>query len=263
MAAGSKEFVALRDCLRTDPNELGRGRDVKETGKYTKLALGRAWRIEHPRLWRRYATEHESIKEEIRGRGMRLSDPRIRPELSHGLGKLPGPVQKGANEVRLLHGTKPDMVLQLLNNGPNERFSSTSGLFGGGTYLAEDAGKNDQYVTQDVALAARGALRDLHKHLYPGGDHPGKVFYLFLCRTVLGRYVATKHGDAGTQDGGGGRVFATSDRRELGYIPQVSPPTHYHALVAELGGDIHRFREFVQFRDARIFPEYLLAYQRK
>jgi len=160
--------------------------------------------------------------------------------------------------VRLLHGTAPDTVLALLSSGPNERFSG--GLFGCGTYLAEDAGKNDQYVLADRSF---GQVGPLHSRLYgEKNKHPGRVYYLFLCRVVLGRFVATKTGGEGARSLEGQPVYATDARRELGYIPGLEPRVHYHSLLAELGGAIHRHREFVVFRDARIYPEYLLGYQR-
>ena len=50
--------------------------------------------------------------------------------------------------------------------------------------------------------------------------------------------------------------------RELATIPNVSPPTNYHSLVAELGLDIVRYREFIVFHGEYVCPQYLLAYHR-
>ena len=50
--------------------------------------------------------------------------------------------------------------------------------------------------------------------------------------------------------------------RELAAIPGVAPPTSYHSLVAELGKDIVRYREFVLFHGDYVCPEYLIAYHR-
>ena len=73
-------------------------------------------------------------------------------------------------KVVLLHGTKPDSLLSIISGGPNERFSG--GLFGNGTYFAEDAGKNDQYVHVDAQYSAGN---ELHKRLYAHrtSTHPG------------------------------------------------------------------------------------------
>ena len=52
--------------------------------------------------------------------------------------------------------------------------------------------------------------------------------------------------------------------RELAAIPNVSPKKWYHSLLAEshkLGGP-YRYREFISFTGANVYPEYLIAYQR-
>jgi len=53
------------------------------------------------------------------------------------------------NEKILLHGTRPETLLTLLQNGLSERFSG--GLFGNGSYLAEDPSKIDQYCMPILA----------------------------------------------------------------------------------------------------------------
>ena len=37
---------------------------------------------------------------------------------------------------------------------------------------------------------------------------------------------------------------------------------HHHSLLAETGVKVHRHREFIQFNKERVYPWYLLAYQR-
>lgn len=142
----------------------------------------------------------------------------------------------------------------------NERFSG--GLFGEGSYLAEDAGKNDQYVTSDRHY---GQEKQLHECLFREGvRHPEeKIYYIFICRVVLGYFASTSDGEHVLGGSRGERVFAGSGKRELSTIPGLSPPVHYHALVVETGGKITRYREFIQYHDARIYPEYLIAYKRR
>ena len=52
------------------------------------------------------------------------------------------------NEVVLLHGTKPGVVADIMCNGLDPSLAM-AGKFGSGTYLAEDAAKVDQYMTED------------------------------------------------------------------------------------------------------------------
>ena len=66
--------------------------------------------------------------------------------------------------------------------------------------------------------------------------------------------------DDATDDGA---VFATRCHKELQPLKGSQPPLHHHSLLVELGGRIHRFREFVLFHGGRVLPKYLLAYQRR
>merc|ERR1711879_1104131 len=94
-------------------------------------------------------------------------------------------------------------------------------------------------------------------------DHPGDVFYVVLVRSILGYFVRTLSGEANVKDMDfGSDVFGNPNRTELSTIPSVVPPVHYHGLVVEMGKAVKRYREFVQFHEGRLYPEYLLAYQR-
>jgi hypothetical protein len=162
-------------------------------------------------------------------------------------------LDQDVNELYLTHGTKPDVVQSVISGGLNERYSG--GIFGHGTYFAEDLGKNDQYVTEDAKF---GDHAELHKELYNRVRHPGKVYYVFLCRVAFGNYCTTR--DARTDDTGAS--IWSSNQRELAYIPGVAPKEPFHGLLGEVGGAIQRYREFITFHGDRIYPEYLLAYHR-
>ena len=121
--------------------------------------------------------------------------------------------------------------------------------------------KIDQYVTIDTAFASSGPLEKLHTRLYgSGGQHPGRCFYAFACRTALGCAVHSQDGKTALD--GSGPVFANFDERKLAAIPGTTPPEHYHALCVELGGKIHRFREFLVFHSDRVLPEFLVVFHR-
>lgn len=260
---GTPIFDNLRRVFATDGSQLGKGRDVLEKGAYSSLSLKCAWRIENQNLWKRYDTERTIVADEIGGRGFTLPEFTVRKELADVVSKLPEPPSADMNEAILLHGMKPETVLTILQNGCNMRFSN--GNFGQGTYLAEDAGKSDQYVTKDTGDDPN--LEEMHTRLYRRGDahvdHPGDVYYVVMVRAVMGYFVRTLSGEAIAKDMDfHSDVFATSDRRELATIPSVVPPVHYHSMVVELGAAVKRYREFVQFHEARLYPEYLLAYQR-
>ena len=257
--AGPAETEALQIGLR--PGGTLGGRDQRTALTYKGMGLACAWRIQHPGLWGKYAMERENIKsmemKALREVGVSTPPVDIRGEFQLMAQALPAELDAGINEVFLTHGSKPESVLEILGGGLNERFSG--GLFGAGTYFAEDITKNDQYCTYDEA---HGAHPELHKLLYDdtGLVHPGRVLYVFVCRVILGHRIRTKDGQ--TDLDSPGRSIWSSQSRELAVIEGSNPPVIHHSLLAELGQKIVRFREFVVFHGDRIYPEYLIAYTR-
>jgi len=259
-----------------DPKNLGVGRDIKEkTGKYVALRLACCWRIQHPDMWARFEAGKAKIRRDVRsiasaGKGKGRLPPGL-PTRLHGRARsLPGPaLDDEVNETMLMHGTKPQFLLDILANGPNERYSG-AGLFGNGMYFGEDADKVDQYVSVEKEfIELKGGKGALHARLYGNKreqKHPGDVLYLLICRVALGHFVRTreKAPSCKSLDGGGGYVFAKGgeNTRELANVEKVSPPVHYHALLGEKGPGHVRHREIVLFHGEYVYPEYLLGVQR-
>ena len=266
---GKTYELLQRFLCTTKPHELGVGRDVKWAGKYTKLELQRAWRIEHPRLYERFRTGRSKVGNDVERveRCNTYKAPSTNIELADLAKKMPGSVDAQSHEHYLLHGTRPEVLPDLLNDGLNERFSR--GIFGNGTYLAEDAAKIDQYVFPDPDPELNKDFSALHKLLYQaGGAHPGTtsdpVFYCLVCRVALGLPVRTQDAKQ-NMDNTSRSVWAVEDR-ELANIDTggaVDPPVRHHSLLAELGPKIMRFREIIVTHGEYIYPEYLLAYKRK
>eukprot|EP00397_Hematodinium_sp_SG-2012_P006323 GEMP01006352.1.p1 GENE.GEMP01006352.1~~GEMP01006352.1.p1 ORF type:complete len:531 (+),score=114.04 GEMP01006352.1:1742-3334(+) len=242
-----EEEAALRLCLIHE-GTLG-GRDQREKGSHNSFHLGCAWRLEHPGLWAKYAAELHNLKTiefpDLRTHKIPILKVKLRTKFYDAYKALPQALDTDVNEVMLLHGTKPDTVLKILSGGMNERFSG--GIFGNGIYFAEDVAKNDQYVTVDTRF---NDTSDLHVKLFEKTKmkHPGMIFYVFLCRVQLGVPQITRRGCSGV--------------RELEPIPAQCVHVH-HSLLAEIGDAIVRYREFIQFHGSRVYPEYLIAYQRK
>lgn len=80
----------LQACLATDGSQLGRGRDVVESGHYSRLELALAWRIQHPSLWQRYEIERESINTQIGKRSLRIPQLQVRRDFYNAAKRLPG-----------------------------------------------------------------------------------------------------------------------------------------------------------------------------
>lgn len=250
------EWKSLASAVALTPGSGLGGRDMRLQGAHSGFRLKAAWRIENSSLFNKYSLEKQrlrSMRSVWQQARTRCPSVRVRSEWFNALKTLPGELDQSINELYLSHGTKPDIVQSVMSGGLNERFSG--GIFGHGTYFAEDLGKNDQYVTAD---ASYGQHQDLHKELYEHVRHPGQVFYVFLCRVMLGHFCVTKDG---TTTESGANLWSSA-QRELAYIPGTVPPEPFHALLAETGGRIQRYREFITFHGDRIYPEYLVAYQR-
>ena len=136
-------------------------------------------------------------------------------------------------------GTKASTVYDILASGTNKNFSG--GIFGHGTYFAEDAGKNNQYVQDDpgkndskyCGKDRSSPLQPLHIRLYgKSTPHPkgsedcfaddsfgpeyDNVYYLILCRVIIGMPVFTKDGNSNID--GSGSVWAKKDMRLSSFV---------------------------------------------
>ena len=250
-------LTALQALLVTNRTWLGKGKDAQRKWIYDNLQLKAAWSVEHNASQASYCAGLTRITNEVEMFTIQ------------GVSSTPGSVRRDevfhcnahVNETMLLHGLPPEQLLSVLSNGPNERFSGSNAgtAFGDGIYLAEDSGKSDQYSTVDQAYDADS---ELHQRLYQTINHPGNVFYVLVCRTVLGHSVRTlEFGKRATSMDTGKAIFPVSFR-ELAYVPGVSPPKFYHSLIGELGDVLQRYREFILFHGDQVKVEYLVAYQR-
>lgn len=130
--------------LAADPNELGKGRDARAYGrKYSRLTLVDAWRIHAEDRELEYQGRKRAVQRECRRLGdvfatvpTKFDDVRLDVDLDRDV-SADDKLDANVNEKWFLHGTKPDFVIPILNDGLNERLSG--GLFGKGIYLAEDA----------------------------------------------------------------------------------------------------------------------------
>lgn len=114
----------------------------------------------------------------------------------------------------------------------------------------------DQYVEQDESdqkAHPDHELHRLHHRLYSNVQHAGGVYYVLVCSVALGEPSRTKDGH--TELDGGGALFESGERRALKQAGR-------HALLAELGERIQRFREVVVFAPEAIQIELLVAVRR-
>jgi len=248
------EMHAIRTLFRvTDPHNLGKGRDMKSFQPYSDLEVVHAWRITQP--MQVYGNKMARACNDMNA--MSKAGVSLRPTYTSldncGLPAL----DDAANEHRLLHGVKPEIVSSILQNGFHIDPRSCGGLFGKGVYFAEMPSKVDQYCTSDV-----GGHHDLNQMLYAnsGIPHPGEVFYCFAVRVTVGAALHTQDGEHDMNRGAS--IWGSGDKHILTAAPGTSPPVHYHTLVVETGEKVLRHREFVIFDADRTSLEYLIAFRR-
>mmetsp|Transcript_45254 Transcript_45254/g.145037 ORF Transcript_45254/g.145037 Transcript_45254/m.145037 type:complete len:220 (-) Transcript_45254:133-792(-) len=186
-----RTWSALQRCLGPERSDwLGQGKDQasQHDRPYSKLELVQAWRVEHPLLWAKYQVEKGKMRADIEAQSIPLPPIEIRPALAEATSGLPGHCDDTVRERYLLHGTRPELVLSIMRDGLNERFTSRA-FFGFGAYLCEDACKADQYVMPEF-VDARNLSSELHQVLFADAEqwpYPrGRVYYTFLCRVALG-----------------------------------------------------------------------------
>ena len=110
------QLMLVHQCLSIplfqSPDSRTRGDD---TGRYSRLELAAAWRVENHDLYSAYKAAQRKVLSFAATFAVRGDTKvRIRNELYGSASKLPGDLETGCNEVRLLHGTKPGAFLCLL-----------------------------------------------------------------------------------------------------------------------------------------------------
>jgi len=261
-------WAALEQLLRTDHMKLKAPGADRGACKHDRLKMVCAWRLENPVLWEDYLSGIGRVKRDvqiIRNAGVKAAGG-DRPATAPIAASMPGKLNADVNEAILMHGTNAGVLINIILHGMNERFAGSSAgtAYGEGSYLAEDAGKNDQYTAVD---ASYDKSSELHKRLYSRRHrHPGNVFYIVVCRVVLGHHVRTTQSgktakSADTQK----HVFARDggNYRELATVPGVPVPVHHHSLLVDAISVGGRYREFIVFHSELIYPEYVIAYQRE
>jgi len=277
------------------PDWLGSGADMADFwpgAGWSGLNVAQAWRIENPGLWGSYTAARQKLMD----CGLTMPPVLTSSNLKRATDQCPAELQAGVNEMYLLHACPPHVLLNIIHQGFNERFagSNAGAAFGEGNYFGDDAGKPDQYAVRDEGMrydgdytyvSSRGrecnypreSLRALHSLLYGTCPHPRDVFYVLVCRVMLGHQVRTADGLTNL-DGAGESPFALGgkSKRELAAIPGTMPPQPYHSLFAEAcpdgptrGGCRHtpkhwvcRYNEYISFHGEYVYPEYLVAYHR-
>jgi hypothetical protein len=204
---------------------LGSGRDTADFARpYLRLVVSKVTRIESPAIWRKYAAQRETMRDQLRrchvpATAVQTDAPWMEAELD-----------KSVNEQYMWHGTKPelpdgsDLIKIIEENGFDERVGALGGMFGAGVYFADMCSKSDQYCT----------------------PRAGRYFYLFLSRVMLGV------------------PYGTTSAMPLTRRPPVMAGVQGrpHDSITYTPGGVNRYREFIVYDKAQTYPEYLVEYER-
>eukprot|EP00439_Symbiodinium_sp_Y106_P025448 s3662_g3.t1 len=109
----------------TQPRELGTGRDAASYSRaYSNLKLWCAWRIEHQSLWDKYVAERNDVVRHLRQlERSSIETPQWRSKLEDATVGMPDELCAPIGERYLLHGTKPEVLLDILHQGFNDKLA--------------------------------------------------------------------------------------------------------------------------------------------
>jgi len=276
---GSSDWQMLTKIFDCEDGELGfepeslfrRASRVRELDGYSKLRPVAVWELEDILRKEKYQLELQDVRQKMlsfQAQTGFASAPQLRAKTD----ALASDMQMDfvAGERPLLLGVPAESVMALLDSGDFFGLGSDTGVV-----LAEDVSTMNQYTSADDPGST--ALKYQHSVLYTSADlvPPGRVYYCFVCRAILGFSLFTKDGkvtsdsyDATLRSPAGLPVFHDERRRELRSIPKVSPMTPFQSLVVEAGphADGHvlaRSREVVVMHPSQLYPQYLIAFQRE
>eukprot|EP00403_Amphidinium_massartii_P025727 CAMPEP_0178391804 /NCGR_PEP_ID=MMETSP0689_2-20121128/11352_1 /TAXON_ID=160604 /ORGANISM="Amphidinium massartii, Strain CS-259" /LENGTH=1180 /DNA_ID=CAMNT_0020012359 /DNA_START=96 /DNA_END=3639 /DNA_ORIENTATION=+ len=135
--------------------------------------------------------------------------------------KLP-PLEEGANEFLMLHGTKPDAAQNIAHNHFDMAFACKDGLFGAGLYFAESSSKSDEYVKCD------------DKSHYP----------LIVARVTLGHVNYCDAKDP-TVDPGRDKLLDSCLAGE------------FHSVLGDRKKVRNTYREFIVYDHYQVYPQFI------
>ncbi|CAE7459970.1 Tnks [Symbiodinium sp. CCMP2456] len=189
------------------------------------VTIKRAWRIEHPTLFRKYSQCRSTLQEQSQS-GVPDINPPIGEELSELAQRLlDRDVRAPVNEVFLFHGTCTSNIRSIVARGFDFRLA-TAGFYGHGTYFASQSCKSWQYCRSGITDEAR---------------------YMIIARVSLGKPYYTK------------QVERNRKRPPEGFDSVVANPGpmegHHQSHQSH--------QEFVIFDRYQAFPEFVVEIDEK
>ena len=242
---------ALYDALAR-PAEHGIGADSHKI-QFSKFVITRVQRVENPELWLQFAQARHRIQHKLRRMPAQLAtaDAALLPQTGDFGGS--GGVKRECNEAYLFHGLPTERAAVVAHHGLDERVCSRA-MFGHGIYFAESPSKSDQYgdktsTTGCTMLVSRVVLGALHAQRD------------FLLRTQSSmRRAPCVEGDIDTD------IQIVKPNGKVQPAKDLCEHERCHSVVADVPdrgpNKGLRFREFVVYDRAQVYPEYIVTYDR-
>lgn len=225
------------------------GRVPKTGADPVAFPIKRIVRIQDKNLWRDYqhkkdslvakygdALQHSAANEWLRGRP-------ILTARSQDVANL----DKRVNELYLFHGTKEATADILKTTGFDNRVASLVGMFGGGSYFAENSSKSNQYIPGPEQ----------------GCDNP---YQMLLCRVLLGDIHICKHYDQekyrGTESGHHYVRRPPQKPNSFDVFDSVMGEKQQYGASAKKFRPL-QYREFIVYEQAMAYPEYQVYFHRE
>jgi len=196
-------------------------------GKMPKrLKLLKAHRVENSKVWDRYVVSRHATRQKRTAACTPLKRY-VREILTAGeLSALKPEFQESINEVYLWHGTSHTGATGITKSGFRLKLAGTGSgtMYGKGLYYAECSSKSDEYAKND-----------------------GDGYCLLLCRVVLGEMLHMTVGGNETHS----------------IIKSALKSGQYDSVLGDRQASVGTYREFVIYREASAYPEYMVLYKRE
>jgi hypothetical protein len=261
LSRGSPEFQMCEQLINGNIAQHGgaMGRTPGTLEDPASFRVVRVVRIQDRHLYREYQHKRSSLRskyadslqfvdgsEWITDGKPILTDTILKnhQDVAHVCGRL----DEKVNEKFLFHGTDARTAEVLKTNGFDARVASLIGMFGGGSYFAENSSKSNQYIPG------------------PEANPPhGNPYQMLLCRVLLGdihvcrRYDQTKYRGSPPHH----YVRRPPNKQNSGDVyDSVMGECVRHGATATKPSRPLQFREFIVYDQAMAYPEYQIFYDR-
>ena len=226
----TKSSFKLVECdsnIKSKMQQLLRKNNMHPTGScgnnkvnLSSAIVSKVERIENTELWKLYSTKKSVMLGMSSGSGFGQGghSPKAVKPSGHEV------IDQGCNEVWLFHGTQPDIAQLIAVRGFDERVAALGGLYGAGTYFAENGCKSNQYAR---------ATTNAREH------------------TII--YARVLMGDA----------YHTNSKQNQIRRPPAKPGGNpgetFDSVLASGGTQVHR--EFIVYDRTQIYPEFIIYYK--